>query len=394
VPRSERFDLVDSLRAIAALSIVVYHIAPFAAPGEVTADAAYQLKVGVTLFFLISGFLLYRPFVLAHTAGAPLPSVRAYAWRRVLRIVPAYWAALTVAALVSAPEVFDRPLLFYGFAQVYDPDTAFQGIAVAWSLCVEVTFYVMLPFFALASRALARRLGASPWRAEVIAVAALFVVGLGWRTLAIFVGGSFLGTSLNTLPAFLDWFAVGMALAIVSVRLASGAARPAPLRLVERLPALCWALAAAALAANAWLWGRSYYSAPRFGDAGVLAVHLTDLLCALGLMLPAVFVGAGTDAIRRLLASRALVWVGLVSYGVFLWQSETIRALGDHVLAQDAVNPNLLWLPLAVAACIVAGAISWYVLERPMLSLRRLVPDRRARRRVAEAEEAGAVVAP
>ncbi len=394
VVRGDRFDLVDSLRAIAALSIVVYHVAPFATGVGVAVEAAYQFKVGVTLFFLISGFLLYRPFVLAHTIGDRMPSVRSYAWRRMLRIVPAYWVALTVTAIASAPEVFDRPLLFYGFAQVYDPDAAFQGIPVAWSLCVEVTFYVMLPFFALAVRGAALRLGLSAWRAEAAAVGVLFVLGLGWRTLATVVGGSFLGASLNTLPAFLDWFAAGMALAITSAWLASRSERPAAVRLVERRPSLCWGFAAAALALNAWLWHRGYFAPPHYGDAGVVAVHVTDMLCALGLMLPAVFVGAGGGAVRRVLSNKALVWVGLVSYGVYLWQVETIRAIGDHVLDQDALHPNLLWLGLALAASIGVGAISWYVLERPALSLRRLLPDWRAPRRVQEAEEAGAVVAP
>jgi len=94
------------------------------------------------------------------------------------------------------------------------------------------------------------------------------------------------------------------------------------------------------------------------------------------------------------LATKTLVWIGLVSYGVYLWQIETIRAIGDHVLSQDALHPNLLWLALALAACIGVGAISWYALERPALSLRRLMPDWRAARRVKEAEEASAVVAP
>ena len=390
----DRFDLVDSLRAIAALSIVVYHVAPFATGVGVAVEAAYQFKVGVTLFFLISGFLLYRPFVLAHTAGDGLPSVRAYAWRRMLRIVPAYWVALTVTAIASAPEVFDRPLLFYGFAQVYDPDAAFQGIPVAWSLCVEVSFYVMLPFFALAVRTAALRLGLAAWRAEVAAVGLLFALGVGWRTLATVVGGSFLGASLNTLPAFLDWFAVGMGLAVASAWLESRPEHPRVVRLVERRPSLCWGLAATALAINAWLWHRGYFAPPRYGDVGVVAVHETDLVCALGLMLPAVFVGAGSGAVRRVLANKTLVWIGLVSYGVYLWQIETIRAIGDHVLSQDALHPNLLWLALALAACIGVGAISWYALERPALSLRRLMPDWRAARRVKEAEEASAVVAP
>ena len=50
-----------------------------------------RLEVGVAIFFCISGFLLYRPFVVAHHRAQAMPAVGAYAWRRFLRIVPAYW---------------------------------------------------------------------------------------------------------------------------------------------------------------------------------------------------------------------------------------------------------------------------------------------------------------
>ncbi|MEA2495606.1 MAG: hypothetical protein QOJ29_3517, partial [Thermoleophilaceae bacterium] len=58
-----------------------------------------RLDVGVTVFFVISGFLLYRPFVAARIEGRRAPRVRDYARRRVLRIFPAYWLALTVLAI-------------------------------------------------------------------------------------------------------------------------------------------------------------------------------------------------------------------------------------------------------------------------------------------------------
>ena len=99
--RSGRFPLVDSLRATAALAILLYHLAPAtgALGAPVVGDLALQLQGGIALFFVISGFLLYRPFVWARVRGEPMPYVRAYAWRRVLRLVPAYWAALTIVAV-------------------------------------------------------------------------------------------------------------------------------------------------------------------------------------------------------------------------------------------------------------------------------------------------------
>src|SRR5215212_6043566 len=100
--RADRFPLFDSLRAIAALSVVAFHAAFFA--GMFTSESPLRpylvrMDVGVSVFFLISGFLLYRPFVRARLGGEGTPHVGGYAWRRFLRIVPAYWVALTIVAL-------------------------------------------------------------------------------------------------------------------------------------------------------------------------------------------------------------------------------------------------------------------------------------------------------
>jgi peptidoglycan/LPS O-acetylase OafA/YrhL len=98
-PGNPRFPLVDSLRAIAALLVFAGHTVTETTSLAVhperfvwATNVAYE---GVALFFLISGFLLYRPFVAARAGGraVPLPD---YARRRVLRIVPAYWAALSI----------------------------------------------------------------------------------------------------------------------------------------------------------------------------------------------------------------------------------------------------------------------------------------------------------
>jgi peptidoglycan/LPS O-acetylase OafA/YrhL len=384
---------MDSLRAIAALAIVGYHVAPLAGALDssfLTAVSA-QLSTGVALFFLISGFLLYRPFVLTHAAGESLPSMRAYAWRRVLRIVPAYWAALTVTGLLIAPEVFDRPVLFYGFLQIYSPGAVFEGIPVAWTLCIEVSFYAALPLIAIALRQLSR---GSVWRTQALGVAFLFVFGLAWRCAALASDSEFLRTSINTLPAYLDWFAVGMGLAVLTAWLGTREAPPRVVALVERAPGACWAVAAAALAANAWIWGRRYLGGAE-SDAAQVAVHLTELVTALGLILPAILTGTGREPVRRLLAWPVLLWLGMVSYGIYLWQAAALDAVGEITpLSVDVVDTSLWWVPVGVAACILAGALSWYLLERHALKLRRFVPQRPSRAVRAGTEAAAARVAP
>jgi peptidoglycan/LPS O-acetylase OafA/YrhL len=115
--------------------------------------------VGVTIFFVISGFLLYRPFVLAQLQEERLPRVRSYAVRRFLRIVPCYWVALTVVALVlGLDDVFTASGIptYYGFLQAYSDDTFAGGIGQAWTLCVEVAFYAFLPVWAVFMRAVQR----------------------------------------------------------------------------------------------------------------------------------------------------------------------------------------------------------------------------------------------
>jgi peptidoglycan/LPS O-acetylase OafA/YrhL len=88
-PRSAHFPLFDSLRAIAALSILVYHLTGYFGVSPTVQAYTGHLDMGVTVFFVISGFLLYRPFVRARLRGQSDVATGGYAWRRVLRIAPA-----------------------------------------------------------------------------------------------------------------------------------------------------------------------------------------------------------------------------------------------------------------------------------------------------------------
>src|ERR1700709_1272546 len=148
-PGNPRFPLFDGLRAIAALSVLVYHSAFYAGAQTQSAfgEVLTRLNIGVAIFFVISGFLLYRPFVAARLDHKHGPGALAYARRRVLRIVPAYWVALTILAFYPGVGGLwsDSWPIFYGFGQVYSVDTVLGGIGPAWTLCTEGVFYAFLP---------------------------------------------------------------------------------------------------------------------------------------------------------------------------------------------------------------------------------------------------------
>ena len=96
-----KLDGFDGLRALAALSVVSYHVAlssKFAHAGSL-APLLWELKGGVAIFFVISGVLLYLPYARAIRDRSALPDWRVYARRRGVRILPAYWIALTVVAI-------------------------------------------------------------------------------------------------------------------------------------------------------------------------------------------------------------------------------------------------------------------------------------------------------
>jgi peptidoglycan/LPS O-acetylase OafA/YrhL len=148
-PGNPRFPLMDSLRGIAILMVIAYHAAGTAnvSTTHVVAAIARQGFVGVMLFFTLSGFLIYRPFAAVRETERPAPSVRRYWRRRALRILPAYWVALMILAILGAVnDVFTgRFWAYYGFLQIYQAKTFSLGIPVAWSLCVEMPFYLVLP---------------------------------------------------------------------------------------------------------------------------------------------------------------------------------------------------------------------------------------------------------
>jgi peptidoglycan/LPS O-acetylase OafA/YrhL len=376
---ANRFPLFDSLRAIAAVSVLVFHAALFRFLTHDSPLKAYtsHLDVGVTVFFMISGFLLYRPFVRARLNAQEPPHVGAYAWRRFLRIVPAFWVALTVVAVwLSLPGVFTRHGIpvYYGFLQIYDKHRTFGGIPQAWTLCVEVSFYAFLPLWALLMRKL--RLGAGRELAALALLALASFAYLLWALGQISPNSVLSGPYLQPLPNFLDQFAVGMALAVISVRLEAREQLPRWVELLRRHDWLPWIGSAIAF----WVVStRIGYTGERFEHASprmFVGRHELYTVVALGLLLPALFATPGRGVAGRLLATRVLLFLGLVSYGIYLYQLAVVRQLDDWI-GDSIGGPVELQLVIHVLLALVGttllAALSYYVVERPVLRLKRLV---------------------
>ena len=394
-PGNPRFPQLDAMRGIAAGMIVLCHTAGatgFAVDNALGAYAA-RLNMGVTLFFLLSGFLLYRPFVAARLEGRPPIRIRDYARRRVLRIVPAYWVALTVLALwPGLAGLWEGDWWrYYAFAQIYWTDTTLKGIQPVWSLCVEASFYVALPFLAAALGRLGR--GRSPRvqvRRELAALAAIALACIGYRTVVQATEGSFL--QLNTLLGFIDWFAYGMMLAVLSVWWHGREESTRGVAAIVRRPWLPWAV----FLVPFWVVS-TQLDLPRdfffvYDSWSYMGEHVLYALCSALLLLPAIFGGDRGGWPRRLLATPALAWFGLVSYGVFLYHSPLLVEL--HEAGASGWLPGSGYLSLTVfvlGAATACAALSYYLVERPALRLKDRAPrgSSSLRRRSAARASAG-----
>jgi peptidoglycan/LPS O-acetylase OafA/YrhL len=336
--------MLDAMRAVAALLVFVHHLAfhfgvsfgplqPFAAGG----------RAGVTIFFVLSGFLLFEPFV-----RGPVET-RGYLIRRFLRIMPGYLVALVgISLLARDPSFAQQPVTYLLFLQNFDPSLFQEFLAPAWTLALEVAFYLSLPLVAVALARLGPRAVGRP---------ALVLWGLGCASMA---GGWLALGNLATpderaadLFPFMFWaFVPGMLVAIVGVRRPDLVARVRPRR---TLP-LAVALIAGGLALN--------------------VVH-ADLLTATGTALViAVALHAGahtterTQTLGRPLALLATAGAAL-SYSFYLWHLDVIRAFQRVQLSGWA---------LALAALVATGAIaalSYVFVERPAIRLARRLTARR-----------------
>jgi peptidoglycan/LPS O-acetylase OafA/YrhL len=295
-------------------------------------------RYGVWLFFALTGYLLFWPFARAAFVDYSAIDLRRYALNRMLRILPLYYAVVIVL-LVFQERSSDSGqwLRFLTFTESFSRGTVGTVDTPIWSLVVEVQFYALLPFVAWGLAFVSRRkVPSATWLLAGLAVVSLSVwfarvaqpahPDLRWR---------------YSLPATFFNFTPGMFLALLR---ASGA------RL--RLPG-----STALLAGGVTLW-----------MVAAAAIRWSEPLCALGafLILAAIVLPAREGALVRALSWRPLAVVGVASYSLYLWHLPLLRWLEDHTGFGTAPL-----LAVGTLAAVAAAGVSYLVVERPFLRLRR-----------------------
>jgi peptidoglycan/LPS O-acetylase OafA/YrhL len=357
-----RMASIDGLRGIAALSVFVFHGWLYTMPepsashrSSVGDYVAHELRLGLVLFFVLSGFLLSRPWFAAALDERRPPDLRRYLRARLARIAPAYYVTLigSIGLLwglsgtpgLRLPPASELPL-FFVFAQNTSPSSVMKLNPPMWSLAVEVSFYALLPLIGwLAVRLPARR------RAQALIPLALLALGIAWNwwTAGLGMGMTF----SKTLVAMLPYFALGMLAALALHGRVPGAATR------RTMIALGLTCVVADAGAKATLAAAGIGTA----DATTYLLVMRDVLSALGF---SAIVGAIAAAPqRRLLGSRPLAAMGTISYGFYLWHVPVLMFLRGHgLLPLDPV----LGMLVAIGPAIAVSALSWFALERPIIA--------------------------
>lgn len=176
------FPVLDTLRAVGALAVFTTH-ATFQG-GEylrngVVGTMFARLDIGVAIFFVLSGFLLARPYLASAAAQIDAPGTRRYYAKRFWRIIPLYAVTVVVAMLVISENAGTSVRQWVATLTLTNSlvDKRLpQGLTQMWSLSAEVAFYVVLPILMW----LALRRGRfAPWRVWTL-IAGMAVTTVVW----------------------------------------------------------------------------------------------------------------------------------------------------------------------------------------------------------------------
>ncbi|HRD61765.1 MAG TPA: acyltransferase [Nocardioides sp.] len=364
--KDRSFPALTAARGVAAIMVVLTHAAFNTGrinDGWIGAMLA-RFDFGVTIFFILSGFLLSRPWFLAKALGVASPSTRHYLWKRALRILPLYWVVVVVAlAFDPANQGADWQVWLSNLTltQLYLPDLLPSSLTQMWSLCTEVAFYLVLPLLCLVfiGRAPGLRLP------RIMAwLGAMSVAGVVWQVIVAQIPGRE-GHYAQWLPGYLPWFAVGMAFAALSADLA---VRPRP-HLVDRWGrdvTGCWIFATAVFAiACSPLAGPRLLLVPGGWEAGSKVVLYA--VAGAFFLLPLVFGPEREGWAREQLSGPVPVWLGEISYGIFAIHMLVLNAVFGVLDLQVFTGRFLTVSALTLGITIALASASYYLFERQLL---------------------------
>jgi len=350
----DRVASLTGIRAVAALLVVATHAAY--TTGKYIEGyfglVCSRLEMGVPIFFVLSGFLLFRPWVKSLATGGSDPSIRRYAWHRFRRIVPAYVVTVLIAyAIYHFRTAGPNPgHTWYGLlrnitlTQIYTFNYLFgylhQGLTQMWSLAVETAFYVVLPLLAYVLLVVVCR---RQWRPKrmLVGIGGLALITPAWLVMVHLTTSVPNGARL-WLPTYLIWFLAGMSLTVLQamgVRCYAFVALP--------LAVICYFIASTPLAGQ-----------PTTSPLGLSqALYKAVLYAAISALAVAPLVLGDQGWYFRFLATRPMVWLGEISYEIFLIHLITMEFAMVYVMRDHVYTGSMPGLFLATM--VVTIPLAW-----------------------------------
>ena len=348
------------MRAMAALLVVGTHAA--FATGKLThgyLGAIYaRLEIGVAIFFVLSGFLLFRPWVLAAAAGSPPPLLTRYTRHRLRRVMPGYLVAVLATFAVymvftpgpNPGQTWHGLFRYLTLTQIYTDNFLVTylhpGLSQMWSLAVEVAFYAVLPGLAYVLLRLPRGVAWRPVR-TLTALAALGAITPVWLLVA-HTTDALPNTAGMWLPAHLACFAAGMALAVLGVV-------GARWRASATLPSAAALYLIVATPLGGVIIGPDPAWAP---------VTKSLLYAAIAMLVVGPLALGSSDRYARVLGSRPMVWLGEISYEIFLLHVVVMAVTMNLLLRWPLFTGSMAGLYVATVAVTIPLAWALHRLTR------------------------------
>jgi peptidoglycan/LPS O-acetylase OafA/YrhL len=385
---------LDGLRALAALSVLVYHALATAGAqiiigGHDLTWTYFYTESGVDLFFTLSGFLLFLPYARAILGGRAAPSTREFYRRRALRILPAYYVCLGVVTLmqlsvyatpVGAENVLAHLVLLHDIAPAFNRTIS----GPFWTLAVEWQFYLILPLIAWA---IARVGGGSP-RRLIAGVLGVIALALALREVDALLAAH---RSLLPTPAapwidlaqrvvigsqgkYLEVFGVGMLCSVIYTLMKQRAGMLGSRRAQLAGLALLGLALLTYLAFGPQVFERrnailaAFYLALQPNDIEMIAGPLV-----LGIGYGALTLGAllAPPLVRAPFEWGPLRFVGLISYSLYLWHETIINLIFPHIPVTGVFARSVATLAIGLCVAIPFAYLSYQFVERPFLRWRR-----------------------
>lgn len=388
---------LDGARGLSAVGVAVMHVA-----GNFSPNTAAQTKIGLVgmsliFFFVLSGFLLYLPYVRRLTEDASVataPSARNFAIHRIARIMPGYLVIFLLCNYVFQVAYIENPTLQdvgtdngtgmitdpgqlianLTLMQTYFPQYIFTGINPSWSLTLEFVFYTSLPLVAVLLFAMRRRTSMRPLMIALSVPVFFIALGFVGKLLLPWVshyfgvtdpelmqwGPNWVAVYVRSFLVNADNFAFGMLAAILMVAMEQKSMRERLSRRVQLISALSLPvviIVSLGLIALGNMFGTSGLA---IASALVIVVIVAPLA------------RGQRSRIGELLESPPFLYVGKVSLSLYLLHFPIMLMMHRFdLLAGDSIGGMTLNIVTVLVVTLLVSTVTYQAVEKPAMNIAR-----------------------